>query len=296
MLELYGVRNPERDALLRSAGDARTREDREADVSVAVTDYARMESRAWKVEEFQDSVVPGLLQTPDNAGAVLRAWNPGATPRWMEHTLAARMARQRRLTDDDLLQLLAVIGEEALRRPVGGKEVMRAQLRHLVDVSALSNVELRVLPTAVGAHAAMSGAFIVLRFRDDQDVATTHSRGGDIYFEDVEPFAQTLRRLLAAALSQRKSVAMIAAIRREMDMSTRPTHGSELSDLRGASWHTSSYSQSANDCVETAFLPDGGVALRHSKHPDGSVLIYTRREWDAFLKGAKDGEFDASRA
>ena len=50
--------------------------------------------------------------------------------------------------------------------------------------------------------------------------------------------------------------------------------------------------QSENDCVETAFLADGGVAVRHSKDPDGSVLRYTRREWAAFLKGAKDGEFD----
>ena len=65
-----------------------------------------------------------------------------------------------------------------------------------------------------------------------------------------------------------------------------------MTDLSGADWRTSSFSQGGGECVQTAFLPDGGVALRHSKDPDGSVLIYTRREWDAFLKGAKDGEFD----
>jgi len=63
-------------------------------------------------------------------------------------------------------------------------------------------------------------------------------------------------------------------------------------DLSGASWRTSSYSQSGGECVEIAFLPDGRVALRHSHDPEGSVLVYTRREWDAFLRGAKDGEFD----
>jgi hypothetical protein len=63
-------------------------------------------------------------------------------------------------------------------------------------------------------------------------------------------------------------------------------------DLSGASWQSSSFSQGGNDCVEAAFLPDGGVALRHSTDAEGSVLIYTRGEWDAFLKGAKDGEFD----
>jgi Domain of unknown function (DUF397) len=68
--------------------------------------------------------------------------------------------------------------------------------------------------------------------------------------------------------------------------------GADGPDLSGATWRTSSYSQSGGECVETAFLPDGGVALRHSTDPEGSVLIYTRGEWDAFLKGAKDGEFD----
>jgi Domain of unknown function (DUF397) len=69
---------------------------------------------------------------------------------------------------------------------------------------------------------------------------------------------------------------------------------SRIPELSGAAWRTSSHSQSENDCVEAAFLPDGGVALRHSREPEGSVLIYTRREWEAFLKGAKDGEFDLS--
>ena len=67
-----------------------------------------------------------------------------------------------------------------------------------------------------------------------------------------------------------------------------------LLDLGGASWRTSSSSQSGSDCVQAAFLPDGRVALRHSRDPDGAVILYTRGEWDAFLKGAKDGEFDLS--
>jgi hypothetical protein len=77
-------------------------------------------------------------------------------------------------------------------------------------------------------------------------------------------------------------------------MTERPPSGVELPDLSGASWRTSSHSQSEGECVEAAFLPDGGVAIRHSKDPGGSVLRYTRREWEAFLKGAKDGEFDLS--
>jgi hypothetical protein len=75
-------------------------------------------------------------------------------------------------------------------------------------------------------------------------------------------------------------------------MTGRRTGGEGLPDLSGVTWRTSSFSQEGGEHVQTAFLPDGSVALRHSKDPDGSVLIYTPREWDAFLKGAKDGEFD----
>jgi hypothetical protein len=71
-----------------------------------------------------------------------------------------------------------------------------------------------------------------------------------------------------------------------------PARGSGRPDLSAAAWRTSSHSPSKTECVETAFLSDGSVAVRHSKDPGGSVLVYTPREWDAFVKGAKDGEFD----
>jgi len=57
-------------------------------------------------------------------------------------------------------------------------------------------------------------------------------------------------------------------------------------------WRKSSYSESGGACVETAVLPDRRVAVRHSKQPGGAILLYTAAEWNAFLKGAKDGEFD----
>jgi transcriptional regulator with XRE-family HTH domain len=215
MLDLYGVQEPERDALLRSVRTAREHGSWEVDASVKVADYARLEGRAWKVETFYNGAVPGLLQTPEYAREVLRAWDPAATPQQIERLVSVRVARQRRLTEADPLQLSAVIGEGALRVAVGGAEVMRAQLKRIVDAAAQPNVELRVLPYAAGAHGGMTGTFTILRLRDDVDVATIATRGGDVYYEDVEPFAQALRRLTAAALPQRKSVAMIAAMRRD---------------------------------------------------------------------------------
>jgi hypothetical protein len=63
-------------------------------------------------------------------------------------------------------------------------------------------------------------------------------------------------------------------------------------DLTGARWRKSRHSDTERGCVETAFLPDGHVAVRDSKDRSGPALVYTPREWDAFIKGAKDGEFD----
>ena len=217
MLDLYDVQEAERDALLRSVRSARAHGRWEVDASVKVADYARLEGRAWKVETFHNGGVPGLLQTPEYAREALRAWDPGATPQQIERLVSVRLGRQRRLAEADPLQLSAVIGEGALRVAVGGAAVMRAQLKRIVDAAAQPNVDIRILPYAAGAHGGMTGTFTILRSHDDVDVdvATIATRAGDVYYEDVEPFAQALRRLTATALPQRKSVAMIAAMRRD---------------------------------------------------------------------------------
>ena len=92
---------------------------------------------------------------------------------------------------------------------------MRAQLPHLLDRAALPNVELRIVTASAGAHPGLAGPFTVMRFRDAPDLVRVATRGGDIYFEDPEPFAQALRRIKRTALSHKKSIAMIAAMSRE---------------------------------------------------------------------------------
>jgi hypothetical protein len=63
-------------------------------------------------------------------------------------------------------------------------------------------------------------------------------------------------------------------------------------DLGGVVWRKSNRSTNEEGCVEAAFLPDGRIAIRDSKDRAGPALVYTRHEWDCFLSGAKDGEFD----
>jgi hypothetical protein len=151
--------------------------------------------------------LPGLLQTPDYAREVLRTWDPTASKEWVERTVAERIDRQQRLAEEDALALCAVLGEGALRAVVGGPEMMRAQLRHILDAASLPSVELRVVLFAAGAHPG---------FRDDHDLVHVTTRAGDIYLEDPEPFAQALRRMKRVALSHKQSVDMIVALTKEM--------------------------------------------------------------------------------
>jgi transcriptional regulator with XRE-family HTH domain len=215
-LEVYGVRGAERDALMRVAQEAHEQQESPDVVSTAVADYDWLVRSAHRLEYFSDIAPPGLLQTADYAREILKAWDPAAGRERTERTLAARMARQQRLAGEDALEVCAVLGEGALRAVVGGPEAMRAQLRHLLDCAAMRTVELRVVPFAAGAHPGFAGPFTILRFPDGRALAHVVTRAGDIYAEDAEPFAQALRRIKRAALGQRESVAMIAALTKAM--------------------------------------------------------------------------------
>ncbi|WP_406451493.1 DUF397 domain-containing protein [Streptomyces sp. NBC_00876] len=69
-------------------------------------------------------------------------------------------------------------------------------------------------------------------------------------------------------------------------------NGMAATELRGVAWQKSRHSNSQGSCVEFAKLPDGDVAMRNSRHPDGPALVYTPAEIEALLLGVKDGEFD----
>jgi hypothetical protein len=139
------------------------------------------------------------------------AWNPAATSERIDSLISVRAARQGRLTEEEPLQLFAILDEAVLHRPIGGAGTMRAQLEYLVERATLPNVEIRVLPLTVGAHASLSGAFDIMQFQDEQDLVYLETRGGHLYLDHPEPFADALCRLESVALSEEQSIAMIAA-------------------------------------------------------------------------------------
>jgi len=183
--------------------------------------YVGLEDETAAVRGYEISVVHGLLQTPDYARAVLCEMFPRHTAKQIDRLVDLRIQRQRRFDDNPPLELWAILDEAVIQRPVGGSEVMRAQLEHLLRMAARPGLTLQVLPFSCGAHAGHGGAFSILEFPDrtDSEVAYVESVAGIIYLEkdrEVRARVEAFDRLRAAALSPGASVDLIAQVAQEL--------------------------------------------------------------------------------
>jgi transcriptional regulator with XRE-family HTH domain len=162
--------------------------------------YVDLESAAALIRTYEGQFIPGLLQTDDYIRAVIGGAQLEESSEEMGRRVRLRMARQTLLTREHPPRLWAVVDEAALRRPVGGPEVMRGQLERLIDASKLPNVTLQVLPFAVGAHSGMPGAFSILRFADPElpDVVYLEHLTNAVYLDkrdEVERYLDVMESL-----------------------------------------------------------------------------------------------------
>jgi transcriptional regulator with XRE-family HTH domain len=224
MLEMYGVAEPgQRQVLVDMAREGHRKGWWAAydDVLPSGFDiYVGLEAETAAVRGYEISVVPGLLQTPDYARAVLREMFPRHEAEQIDRLVDLRMKRQRRFDDNPPLELWAIIDEAAVRRPVGGKQVMRAQLEHLLDMAQRPGITVQVLPFDCGAHAGHGGPFSILEFpnRTDSEVAYVESVAGYLYLEkdrEVRARVESFDRLRAAALAPAASVDLLAQVAQE---------------------------------------------------------------------------------
>jgi transcriptional regulator with XRE-family HTH domain len=151
--------------------------------------FIGLETAASQVQTYVPDLVPGLLQTEDYVRAVERASMPAPDEQTLERRVAVRMRRQQALFGRSRpFRLRAVMGPGALARQVGGPEVMAAQVTHLGQMAKHRRVELRVLPWAAGAHAALAGSFTLMRCDDPDDPPVVHvdTAVGSSYFERPE--------------------------------------------------------------------------------------------------------------
>ncbi|MGW5848736.1 helix-turn-helix domain-containing protein [Streptomyces sp. NPDC055254] len=169
--------------------------------------YIGLEAEAASLRTYEPLVIPGLLQTPSYAGAVIAGTIPHLTADQAAERLKVRLRRQRRLSAPEKpLRLWAVLDESVLRRVVGGREVMREQLEHLTCLGAQPHITVQVLPHEVGAHPGASGQFSLLEFADTMDMSVVYLEKftSDLYVEkrsDVRLYGDTYSHLQAQALS-----------------------------------------------------------------------------------------------
>lgn len=220
MLDLYGD-GGQRAALIALVKDSHRRGWWNDYSDVFRGSYVAQEDDASSIREWSPQVVPGLLQTEEYAREVIRAGRPGDEA-GVHRRVQARMTRKALLgrIDPAAPMLTAILDEAVLRRPIGGRDVMRTQLHALIDAARRPNVEIRVLPFAVGTHAGLDGPFIVLGFPEDiaPDVAYVGTRIGDGWAEDattVRAIKVDYETLQAAALPPEESLERIAAITKE---------------------------------------------------------------------------------
>jgi transcriptional regulator with XRE-family HTH domain len=183
--------------------------------------YVGLEQATSLIRTYELQFVPGLFQTEDYARAVTVLGHRSAPPSEIERRVGLRMQRQDLLATPDPPRIWAVIDESALRRPVGGRDVMRAQLSHLVEVADLPRVTLQVMPFSQGGHPAAGGSFTIMRFAEPDlpDIVYIEQLTGALYLDrrdEADNYMEVMNRLSAEAETPADSTDLLAEIIKDM--------------------------------------------------------------------------------
>jgi transcriptional regulator with XRE-family HTH domain len=181
--------------------------------------FLGLEQASAVIRTYECQFVPGLLQTPDYARAVTRLGydEPGE----VERRVALRMRRQALLHAVGAPTLWAVIDESALRRPLAGPDLCRAQLTHLIALTERPNVRIQIAPFAGGGHPAAGGGFTILRFAapDLPDIVYLEQLTSALYLDkraDVDHYAVVMDRLCSQIDPPERTASILAGIRGEL--------------------------------------------------------------------------------
>jgi hypothetical protein len=179
--------------------------------------YLGLETAASVIRTFELQFVHGLFQTEDYARAVTLLGHTAAPADEIDRRVSLRLKRQDLLASPQPPQVWSVLDEGALRRPVGGRRVMRAQLEHLAEVARLRHVSIQVVPFDRGGHAAAGGSFTVLRFSEPEvpDVVYLEQLTSALYLdklEDVDHYLEVMNHLSTEALTPAQTVKFVTEL------------------------------------------------------------------------------------
>jgi hypothetical protein len=210
LLTLYGVTDEQVQSRFLSLARQSSKPDWWAKYGDVLPDwfepYIGLESAATAIRSFDMQFVHSLFQTEDYARAVTKLGHHADSALEIEDRVTLRLKRQDLLTRQDPPWIWSVMDESVLRRPVGGPDVMRAQLHRLLEVAGRPNVTIQVVPFGRSGHAGESGSFSILRFGewDLPDVVYVEHLTSAIYLEqrpDVEHYLGVMDRLSGEALN-----------------------------------------------------------------------------------------------
>jgi transcriptional regulator with XRE-family HTH domain len=204
LLALYGVSDS---AELLALAELANRQSWWADyadvIPPGLETYLGLEQAASLIRCYDAHSVPVLLQSPDYARTLIELTDVALAGRDVSRRVELRMRRQQVLLHEDPVRLWAILDEAVLRRPFGGQQTMRGQLRHLIDIASLPNVTIQVLRFGACGYTA-DGSFAVLRFRENEipdTVFAEHVAGACHYDKtaDVSRYWDAVNRLTVLA-------------------------------------------------------------------------------------------------
>jgi transcriptional regulator with XRE-family HTH domain len=179
-----------------------------------------LEESASLIRAYEPQVVPGLLQTEGYIAAITVASFPAAPDDFTERAVALRLARQHLLSRPEPPGYWVVLDETVLRRPIGGRKVMRAQLEHLLSVGERPKITIQVIPFAVGWHPALYGMFNIFRFPAEQlpDIVYTETLTGAYYLnkpDESARYTEALDRMAAQGATPEHTITILHEILKE---------------------------------------------------------------------------------
>ncbi|MCI2415879.1 helix-turn-helix domain-containing protein [Saccharopolyspora sp. K220] len=178
-------------------------------------DYVGLEESASRIQTYEIQFVPGLLQTEKYARAVAAQGRPESSPEEIDRRVRLRMQRQKLFSQAKAPRLWAVIDESVLRRPIGGREVLREQIEHLLQVTTMPMVSLQILPFELGRSGA-EGSYTLLRFAESEipDIVYLEHLCGALYLDkpdEVEVYSKVTHRLTVDAHTPNQTRKMLAS-------------------------------------------------------------------------------------
>ncbi|GAA4060761.1 helix-turn-helix domain-containing protein [Nonomuraea soli] len=214
LCELYGVPDGPLMKLAREAHEQGWWQELE---DVDFRPLPGLENDAVAISEYETTTIPGLLQTPDYARAIIKGYLPQIEPDVLDARVDGRMKRQEILSKANPPRYWVVLDESALHRHIGGPAVMAQQLAQVAMAAEQPHITIQVVPYTNGAHMGLDSAFMLLEFAPEASLADTvymETLAGQIFTErprQLERFNEVLDHLRAVALSPQESVARILA-------------------------------------------------------------------------------------